>query len=625
MTEGHAAPGPGRAPSLEQQHASVLGGGRSGTTSGWIIKILLLGAADAVAVAGLIMAIDHEAWGYVAVLGLTLVALNVVYLPRRFVPMKYLLPGLFFLTVFGIYPVLYTAYASTTNYGTGHVLSKSQAIDQIQGQSVQPVEGATRYDITPMKDASGLFAGFALFDPEGEQLFLGTDTELTELDLDDAQLTTLVTTGRTFVESAGDLTGVRAGDVRTLPGYPDPETYQMPGETEDAAITITGGQAVESRSTLVVRRRRRHDHRRRRPGEPDRLPRARRARSSPTTGPSCGPASPRGLGSTTTATVFTSSEFQGPFFRVLAWNFAFAVASVVVTFALGLLLAVVFDDVRMRGRKIYRSLVIIPYALPGFMTALVWKRHVQRDVRDQQVAALVPRRVVAVGDDPGDDHADPRQHVARLSVHVPRQHRCPAERADGSQGGGIRRRRHRLEGVPQDHLPAAPRLGEPAARGQLRLQLQQLHADLAAHRRQTPRHRRDRRDDRHPAVVGLPRRPRRQPAAPRPRRRPLGDHLPHRRRDLGDRVQVHQGLRGCASEYRRRDVRRGHLLGRQVSRCRNGLALRDHDSRSINAGARSDDGSARRGGGTSSACSPCSSPSSRCGSSSSPRSPRAPR
>ncbi len=102
-----------------------------------------------------------------------------------------------------------------------------------------------------MAGPDGTFAGFALYDPESEQLFLGTDTELTELDLADAQLTTLATTGRTFVESVGDLTGVRAGDVRTLPGYPDPETFQMPGETEDAAITISGGQAVESRSTRL--------------------------------------------------------------------------------------------------------------------------------------------------------------------------------------------------------------------------------------------------------------------------------------------------------------------------------------------------------------------------------------
>ncbi len=178
----------------------------------------------------MISAIDNEAWGYVAVLIVTFVALNVAYLPRRFVPMKYLLPGVFFLIVFALYPVLYTAYASTTNYGTGHVLTKAQAIDQIQSQSVRPVEGATRYDVTPLEDADGLFAGFALYDPEAEQLFLGTETELTELDLADAQLTTLATTGRTFVESVGDYTGVRAGDVRALPGYPaDPRRLRDAG------------------------------------------------------------------------------------------------------------------------------------------------------------------------------------------------------------------------------------------------------------------------------------------------------------------------------------------------------------------------------------------------------------
>jgi arabinogalactan oligomer/maltooligosaccharide transport system permease protein len=71
--------------------------------------------------------------------------------------------------------------------------------------------------------------------------------------------------------------------------------------------------------------------------------------------------------------VFSSAEFRGPFFRVLAWNFVFAIVSVAVTFGFGLFLAVVFNEAAMRGRKVYRSLLIIPYALPGFMTALVWK------------------------------------------------------------------------------------------------------------------------------------------------------------------------------------------------------------------------------------------------------------
>ena len=71
--------------------------------------------------------------------------------------------------------------------------------------------------------------------------------------------------------------------------------------------------------------------------------------------------------------IFTESEFRGSFFRVLAWNVAFAALSVITTFAFGLLLAMVFNDERMKGRKFYRSLIIIPYALPAFMTALVWR------------------------------------------------------------------------------------------------------------------------------------------------------------------------------------------------------------------------------------------------------------
>ena len=114
MTDGdRGARAEHQAPALEAVTADAAPAGRGGSTSGWIVKILLLGARRR---AGHRRAASspsrHEAWGYAAVLGVTLVALNVVYLPRRYVPMKYLLPGVFFLAVFGIYPVLYTAYAS---------------------------------------------------------------------------------------------------------------------------------------------------------------------------------------------------------------------------------------------------------------------------------------------------------------------------------------------------------------------------------------------------------------------------------------------------------------------------------------------------------------------------------
>jgi ABC-type sugar transport system permease subunit len=367
-----------QAPVLDRDRAPAPRGGSGalpprardpGTATGWITKIVLLGLVDALAVTGLLIAWEQEAWGYVGVLAVTLVGLNVVYLPRRYVPMKFLLPGLFFLAAFGVYPVLYTAYASTTNYGTGFVLSKSQAIDQIQSQSMGRTEGATAYDATPLRGPDGTFAGYGLYDPVTEELFLGTTEGLEPLD-EPAELQVLTTTGRTFVVRVGDLKGVRPGDVGSLPGFPsDPESFLMPGETEDAEIRISGGQAFESRSTRVY--------------DPDTdtitdtetgvVYTAQEGQFVSADGEGLLPGFTTSVGFDNYREVLTGTEFRGAFPRVLAWTVAFSLLSVVTTFALGLGLAMVFNDRRMRGRKLYRSLLIIPYAMPAFMMALVFR------------------------------------------------------------------------------------------------------------------------------------------------------------------------------------------------------------------------------------------------------------
>ena len=43
------------------------------------------------------------------------------------------------------------------------------------------------------------------------------------------------------------------------------------------------------------------------------------------------------------------------------------------TFFLGLFLAIVFNDARMRGRRWYRVGIILPYAFPAFLSALIWQ------------------------------------------------------------------------------------------------------------------------------------------------------------------------------------------------------------------------------------------------------------
>ena len=71
--------------------------------------------------------------------------------------------------------------------------------------------------------------------------------------------------------------------------------------------------------------------------------------------------------------MLTGTRYSGAFLRVLVWTIAFSLMSVVFSFALGLGVAMTLNDKRMRGRTFYRSLLIIPYALPGFMMALVFR------------------------------------------------------------------------------------------------------------------------------------------------------------------------------------------------------------------------------------------------------------
>jgi ABC-type Fe3+ transport system permease subunit len=61
------------------------------------------------------------------------------------------------------------------------------------------------------------------------------------------------------------------------------------------------------------------------------------------------------------------------FFRTLVWNFAFAALTVAGTFTLGLLVAIVLNHERLKGQRIYRSLLILPYAMPAFAMLLLWR------------------------------------------------------------------------------------------------------------------------------------------------------------------------------------------------------------------------------------------------------------
>jgi len=80
-----------------------------------------------------------------------------------------------------------------------------------------------------------------------------------------------------------------------------------------------------------------------------------------------------GIGGRNYTRLFTDSKFRGPFFRVFAWTVVFAGLTVLFTTALGMLLAELLSWEALRFAGLYRVLLFLPYAVPGFISILVFK------------------------------------------------------------------------------------------------------------------------------------------------------------------------------------------------------------------------------------------------------------
>ncbi len=71
--------------------------------------------------------------------------------------------------------------------------------------------------------------------------------------------------------------------------------------------------------------------------------------------------------------IIKDPNVAGPFFQIFWWTFTWAALSVLFTFVIGLGFALLLNDKNLKGRTIYRTLLIIPWAVPAFISVLVWK------------------------------------------------------------------------------------------------------------------------------------------------------------------------------------------------------------------------------------------------------------
>ncbi|AEG43214.1 ABC transporter permease subunit [Isoptericola variabilis] len=335
----------------------------SGTGLGFVVKLVLMALVNAVGVAVAWAAWDVGSWGVLAGTVLLTVVANWVYFSRRRLAGKYVLPGLAFLLVFQLFTMAYTVYVATTNYGTGHNSTREQAVDALLIQSERAVDDAPTYPLTIVERDGEV--GFAVV--EGGRVLVGTaDEPLTPVPdaaTDGERVTSLPgweVVGRARLlgdpQLQEDVLALRVpvsedaddGSIRTREGT-RATVYRSSLEWDPDAGTMTD---VESGVVYA-------------PSEDGRF-----------VAPD-GTALPVGwivgVGFENFVRAFTDTNYAGPFWRITGWTFAFAFLTVATSFLLGLAMALVFNDVRVRGRSVLRTLFILPYAFPAFLSALLWR------------------------------------------------------------------------------------------------------------------------------------------------------------------------------------------------------------------------------------------------------------
>jgi len=314
-------------------------------------KVVLLGGIDAVAIVAIYVLLGNEQWLTAAVAVLLIAAVNFIYLKPGLLPAKYLTPGISFLAVFQVFVILYTGYIAFTNAGDAHNSTKSDAIEQIIRTSQERVPDSPAYTVKVLQQGDRF--GLLVAQPDGTLAFGSTDEPL--------------------AKTSGVPAGWQELKLADVIRYQDrilALTVPVSDDLNDGTIRTSDGQnAYVFRSTLSF----------------DEQADAFTDTASGTVyrddgrgmfraedGTTLTPGWRVLVGGDNFAFAFTDTQIRGPLLSVTIWTFVFALGSTLLVFASGLLLALVLNHPTLRGRKIYRILVILPYAFPAYLTGLVW-------------------------------------------------------------------------------------------------------------------------------------------------------------------------------------------------------------------------------------------------------------
>jgi ABC-type sugar transport system permease subunit len=290
------------------------------------------------------------------------VMLNLIFLIPRAYPFRWMAFGLAFLLLFMVYPLIFTIYVAFTNYGDGHLLTKEQAIPLIERQTFLPETGKS-YRWTAFKSPEGEYALW-LINPEGETFLAKQGEEIqvtapgdpgigeadgngipTSIEGYQRLNTLFAATDQQLPNIKFGLEGAQAVQVRSPSEAAELQIRYKYDETTDTVVDQSNGEVYNNvNGTFTTRN-----------------------------GKTIRPGFRTTVGLKNFIDFTTSPALRGPLVRIVTWNFIFPTVSVLSTFFLGLAIAILFNDPDFPLKKLIRSLLLIPYTIPGLISIIMWR------------------------------------------------------------------------------------------------------------------------------------------------------------------------------------------------------------------------------------------------------------
>ena len=297
-------------------------------------------------------------WELAITIALVTVAVNIINLRQGLYALRWIAPALALMCLLVVFPLVYTVYVAFTKYGDGNLLTKQQVINLLASDTYLP-EGGKVYAWNLYQDESGEYALWLTDNDDGDRYYFaprggfeavtsvtpGADLPATYqgyrlMDRGEALRASAEAQALTF--GTGD-NPIGIAGRRDAGEFAQRYVYQP---EQDAVLDQELGQLFKADYDA--------------------------GQFMNADGDSLRTGFITGAGLKNFQKFLDRDDIRGPLVRIFIWTVGFALASVFTTFSLGLFFALIMQNERIPLRKAFRTVLIVPFAMPGLISIAIW-------------------------------------------------------------------------------------------------------------------------------------------------------------------------------------------------------------------------------------------------------------